>query len=253
MNFHKELKKLLGFPFLVDYTDFHQKLILYLKHRYGFLHIQTVSLSALEGRGVSQTCREKLSEFRWMFLDANHQKVKLKKALQSPEIVSFILVPVREMTTMAHVLEISLSPECSLWKNSKKVMIPLIDFLVEYIGKHREMYTLIQRFQQTTASEIANPSQPPLTPIPGFSTPKVPNIIDNHKQSVDHPFDLVQTLESIEKEIITNALIFFKGNRAQAARQLGLTERMMGYKVEKYDIDWKKIKQPDISLPIQEN
>lgn len=43
-------------------------------------------------------------------------------------------------------------------------------------------------------------------------------------------------LAVLEKELIVDALKMNKGNRAAAARQLGLTERIMGLRVEKYGL-----------------
>ena len=43
-------------------------------------------------------------------------------------------------------------------------------------------------------------------------------------------------LRVLEKELIVDALKMNKGNRAAAARQLGLTERIMGLRVEKYGL-----------------
>ncbi|MCH7487124.1 MAG: hypothetical protein IIC04_09070, partial [Proteobacteria bacterium] len=39
-----------------------------------------------------------------------------------------------------------------------------------------------------------------------------------------------------EKELIIDALKLSKGNRAAAARQLGLTERIMGLRVDKHGL-----------------
>ena len=46
----------------------------------------------------------------------------------------------------------------------------------------------------------------------------------------------------IEKQIIIDALIATKGNSAKAAEQLGITERMMGIRTKKYDIEPKRFK-----------
>jgi Nif-specific regulatory protein len=44
-------------------------------------------------------------------------------------------------------------------------------------------------------------------------------------------------LDALEKELIIDALKVNKGNRAAAARQLGVTERIMGLRAEKYGLD----------------
>jgi len=43
-------------------------------------------------------------------------------------------------------------------------------------------------------------------------------------------------LDVLEKELIIDALKVKKGNRAAAARQLGITERIMGLRVERYGL-----------------
>jgi Nif-specific regulatory protein len=49
-------------------------------------------------------------------------------------------------------------------------------------------------------------------------------------------------LGKMEKQIIIDALIATKGNSTKAAEQLGITERMMGIRTKKYDIDPKRFK-----------
>lgn len=49
--------------------------------------------------------------------------------------------------------------------------------------------------------------------------------------------DLESTLAKIEKELLGDALRATQGNLARAARRLGITERMMGIRVHKYEID----------------
>src|SRR5205823_13237066 len=48
---------------------------------------------------------------------------------------------------------------------------------------------------------------------------------------------LSDSVEQYEKDLIIDALKSARGNRAKAARLLGTTERIMGYKVRKYGID----------------
>jgi len=43
-------------------------------------------------------------------------------------------------------------------------------------------------------------------------------------------------LDALEKELIIDALKVSRGNRAAAARQLGITERVMGLRVAKYGL-----------------
>ena len=48
---------------------------------------------------------------------------------------------------------------------------------------------------------------------------------------------LETAVESVEKDMILDALKTARGNRAKAARLLETTERIVGYKIRKYRID----------------
>jgi Nif-specific regulatory protein len=48
---------------------------------------------------------------------------------------------------------------------------------------------------------------------------------------------LADAVEQYEKDLILDALKSARGNRAKAARLLGSTERIVGYKVRKYEIE----------------
>jgi len=53
---------------------------------------------------------------------------------------------------------------------------------------------------------------------------------------------LDSAVANYEKELILDALKATRGNRAKAARLLLTTERIIGYKIQKYDIDVKRFK-----------
>lgn len=53
---------------------------------------------------------------------------------------------------------------------------------------------------------------------------------------------LEDAMEALEREMIVDALKETKSNMAECARRLGLTERKMGLRVKKYDIDLKRYK-----------
>ena len=49
-------------------------------------------------------------------------------------------------------------------------------------------------------------------------------------------------LDKVEKQMILDTMIGTKGNLVKAAEILGITERMMGIRIKKYDIDPKRYK-----------
>ncbi|HEX3006938.1 MAG TPA: helix-turn-helix domain-containing protein, partial [Bacteroidales bacterium] len=53
---------------------------------------------------------------------------------------------------------------------------------------------------------------------------------------------LESILERVEKQMILETLQSTKGNILKAAEMLGITERIMGLRIKKYDIDPKRLK-----------
>jgi Nif-specific regulatory protein len=47
---------------------------------------------------------------------------------------------------------------------------------------------------------------------------------------------------NFEVELITEALKDTSGNQSQAAKRLGLSKRMIQYKIRLYGIDWQRFK-----------
>lgn len=64
---------------------------------------------------------------------------------------------------------------------------------------------------------------------------------------------LREKIKDIEREEIILALSACNWIMAKAARKLGITERMIGYKIKKYDIRVKEVrgfkKLPEINMP----
>jgi Nif-specific regulatory protein len=48
---------------------------------------------------------------------------------------------------------------------------------------------------------------------------------------------LAEAVEGFERDLIQDALKSTRGNRARAAKLLSTTERILNYKVRKYEID----------------
>jgi len=53
---------------------------------------------------------------------------------------------------------------------------------------------------------------------------------------------LEECLEQVEREMIIESLKIAKGNKARAARDLGITERLMGLRVAKYGVDTRQFR-----------
>ncbi len=52
---------------------------------------------------------------------------------------------------------------------------------------------------------------------------------------------LTEIIENTERELIVDALKKFDGQQRKTAKELGITERILGYKIKKYNIHPKYI------------
>ena len=53
---------------------------------------------------------------------------------------------------------------------------------------------------------------------------------------------LVESFNAYEKDLIQDALKTTRGNRVKAAQLLNSTERIIGYKIKKHEIDCRRFK-----------
>ena len=57
-----------------------------------------------------------------------------------------------------------------------------------------------------------------------------------------HQGSLQEALDELERELLLDALKSSRGNMAKAARNLGLSERLMGLRVRKHGIESKRFR-----------
>ena len=121
-------------------------------------------------------------------------------------------------------------------KNVRRISTPAIDMLSSYHwpGNVRELENCIERAVLLTKDDVVH----------GHHLP--PTLQTAESSGTVHEDTLDATLDRIEREMIIEALKRTRGNKAKAARELGLTERVMGLRVDKHDIDPRKYRSPRI-------
>jgi Nif-specific regulatory protein len=109
----------------------------------------------------------------------------------------------------------------------RRISTPAIDMLVSYHwpGNVRELENTIERAVVTCDGQV----------IHGHHLP--PTLQTAEASGTMVQTSLSDAVEQYEKDMIVDALKSARGNRAKAARLLGTTERIIGYKVRKYNID----------------
>ena len=105
----------------------------------------------------------------------------------------------------------------------------VIDLLIKYnfAGNVRELENIIERAVVLSRGDVITVNDLPNV-VKGFKAEK--EIIVNDEAS------LIEQVEALEKKLIYDALSKANGNQSQAGRILGLTERNLRYKMQKYDI-----------------
>ena len=112
-------------------------------------------------------------------------------------------------------------------KPIKRISTPAIELFMSYHwpGNIRELENCIERAVLLSTDGV----------IHGHHLPPSLQSAESTGTGLHEP--LRTAIEKLEKELLFDSLKSSKGNRAKAARELGLTERQMGLRVDKYNID----------------
>lgn len=104
-----------------------------------------------------------------------------------------------------------------------------VDYLMKYNypGNVRELENIIERAVVLSRQKIITVNDLPSS-VKGFKTETDP-ILDEEKT-------LTEQVEALEKKLIYDALTKANGNQSLAGRMLGITERNLRYKMQKYGI-----------------
>ena len=111
----------------------------------------------------------------------------------------------------------------------RRISTPVIDALMAYHwpGNVRELENVIERAVILSDDGVIHAYHlPPTLQMPEASGTR-------YRGSME------ERLESVERELIVDALKTARGNMAQAARDLGLSERVMALRLQKHGIDFR--------------
>ena len=113
-----------------------------------------------------------------------------------------------------------------------RISTPAIDMLMSYHwpGNVRELENCIERAVLLSSDQVIHSHNLP------------PTLQTAEASGTAHMGTLDSTLNTVERDLIVDALKAARGNKAKAARALGLTERIMGLRVMKHGIDAKRFR-----------
>ncbi len=119
-------------------------------------------------------------------------------------------------------------------KEIQRISTPAIDMLMSYHwpGNVRELENCIERAVLVSNDKV----------IHGHHLP--PTLQTAEATGTAHEGSLQEALDDLERELILDALKSSRGNMAKAARSLGLSERLMGLRVRKHGIEFKRFRTP---------
>jgi len=113
-----------------------------------------------------------------------------------------------------------------------RISTPAIDMMMSYHwpGNVRELENCIERAVLLSTDGVIHGNHLP----PTLQTAEASGTLPTGR--------LAATLAALEKELIVDALKSANGNMAKAARNLGLTERMMGLRVARYNVEPRRFR-----------
>ncbi|HUW81525.1 MAG TPA: sigma 54-interacting transcriptional regulator [Phycisphaerae bacterium] len=117
-------------------------------------------------------------------------------------------------------------------KTIRRISTPAIDMLTAYHwpGNVRELENCIERAVLVSQDDV----------ILGHHLP--PTLQTAEASGTTHDGTLKAALEQFERELIIEAIKSARGNKAKAARALGITERIMGLRVAKHGINPRRFR-----------
>ncbi len=117
-------------------------------------------------------------------------------------------------------------------KNISRISTPAIDMLTRYHwpGNVRELENCIERAVLLCNGDVIRSEHLP---------PSLQMVKRNEPATTKR--SLTEIIENTERELIVDALKKFGGQQRKAARELGITERILGYKIKKYNVHPKYI------------
>jgi Nif-specific regulatory protein len=116
-------------------------------------------------------------------------------------------------------------------KNISRISTPAIDMLTRYHwpGNIRELENCIERAVLLCNDDVIRSEHLP------------PSLQMIKKTEPVAQRSLTEIIENKERELIVDALKKFEGNQRKTAKELGISERILGYKIKKYSIHPKYI------------
>ena len=203
------------------------------------LNLQVKLLRVLQEHQIEKLGSAEIIDIDVRIIAATHQNLeeKIKDGSFREDlyyrlnIVSIHIPPLRERKEDIVPLTEYFAEKYS--KENSKVKLNLskeaVDLLMKYDfpGNVRELENIIERAVVLSRSEV-------------ITVNDLPNVVKGYKAESEiaekEKGNMVERVEALEKKLIFDALLQANGNQSLAGRMLGITERNLRYKMQKYGI-----------------
>jgi Nif-specific regulatory protein len=147
--------------------------------------------------------------------------------------------PLRERASDVILLADHFATQCAqdMGKDLKRLSTPALNMLMAYHwpGNVRELENVIERAVILSDDGV----------IHGYNLP--PSLQTCAETGTTFGCGLEAKIQSVEYEMIVEALKNHNGNTTEAAKELGLTRRILGLRMEKHNINYKAYRRGGVA------
>ncbi|MDD5456973.1 MAG: helix-turn-helix domain-containing protein [Candidatus Margulisbacteria bacterium] len=224
---YKEILKILQLPFYSDETEFKDKLFSYLYIRFKFKEIGIKTAAELGFNPSVYTWEKIVVKLK----DTNVYQLN-KKTVEEVSDIQTLYTRLQTGQQPELYLYVIPGKDYMLVKKIKQIQL-LFDFLSKYLQRNLEIYSLLSN---KNVQSIVPPTAVADKQQETMSTFKDGQFLIVNPKNLPESIRMVEVFDKAEKEIIKEMIKRVQGKKIAAAKNLGITERMIGYKLKKYKL-----------------
>lgn len=222
----QEINLINALPFYMDKDEFLDKLFSYLYLR---LKIKKIKLLSVEELKLSDAQQEQLSEVIYVQIKGKKIKKLSKKNLSK---IKTLYIDIRDN---GNTKIISLEGVSKMFE--AKELKQFVRYLKNYINKNLDFIQWIKMILQKKDLEQEKLYEEKIkTDDANAYNDQKEQYLQINPKKIPEALNLVKIVEGIETKFIKEMLRRVDGNKSNAAKHLGITERMIGYKIKKHNI-----------------
>ena len=227
MNVGKEILNLYNIPFYSDQNEFLDKVFSYLYARFKykqliFMNEQELSVDKDLFKQAAFIVKEQKTD-EYCILN--------KKNISDVDSIREIYLEITMPDEQRNYLFIKLQKKHQEFERVSDLKL-FLNFLKEYFSKYFMIIQMLSKTELLSQAEQASE----IKETTMNAQPDIKQFYSVNANKMPEEVDLVHVLDKIEKRMIREMLKRMSGKKSVAAKKLGITERMIGYKINKYGL-----------------